>query len=136
MTRVRIILAEDHPAMAEHLRALLGSEYDVHVVPDGLALIAAADRERPHIIISDIRMPRLSGLVAALNIRAAHPETRFIFVSVIDDPAVVRKALAEGARGYIVKSDAGDELASAVQVVLGGGHYVSSSAQRALESGS
>jgi DNA-binding NarL/FixJ family response regulator len=121
--------------MAEHLRALLGSDYDVHVVRDGLALIAATDRDEPHIIISDIRMPRLNGLIAALNIRAVRPETRFIFVSVIDDPAVIRKALAEGAHGYIVKSDAGDELASAVQAVLGGGHYVSSSAQRALEIG-
>ena len=67
----------------------------------------------PDIIISDIAMPGINGLAAALKIRAAHPEARFIFVSVHDDPAVIRKALAEGARGYVVKSDAGDELADA-----------------------
>jgi len=55
-------------------------------------------------------------------------------VSVQDDPAIIKKALAEGARGYVIKSDAGDELASAVETVIGGGHYLSSSARGALRS--
>lgn len=134
MTRKHVILAEDHPEMAEHLRALLGSDYDIYVVSDGTALMAAVASEMPDVIVSDIAMPGINGLAAALSIRSKHPEARFIFVSVRDDPAVIRKALAEGARGYVVKSDAGDELADAVQAVLGGGHYVSSSAQAALRS--
>jgi DNA-binding NarL/FixJ family response regulator len=135
VTRIRVILAEDHPAMALHLRALLDSECDVRVAPDGRALMAAVDLEVPDIIISDIRMPGLDGLAAALNIRAKHPELPFIFLSVQDDPAIIRKAIAEGARGYVIKSDAGDELASAVETVLGGGQYLSSSARGALRSG-
>lgn len=121
--------------MALHLRALLASEYEVRVVSDGSALMAAVDLEMPDIIISDIKMPGLDGLAAALNIRAKHSEVPFIFVSVQDDPSIIRKAFAEGARGYVIKSDAGDELANAVQAVLGGGHYLSSSAEGALRSG-
>jgi DNA-binding NarL/FixJ family response regulator len=121
--------------MALHLRALLASEYDVRIVSDGWALMAAVDLETPDIIISDIRMPGLNGLAAALSIRAKHPELPLIFVSIQDDPAVIRKALAEGARGYVIKSDAGDELAGAVEAVLCGGRYLSSSARAALGSG-
>jgi len=118
--------------MALQLCALLASEYEVHVVPDGRALMAAVDQEMPDIIISDIRMPGLDGLAAALNIHAKHPEVPFIFVSVQGDPAVIRRALVDGARGYVIKSDAGNELASAVEAVLGGGHYLSFSARGAL----
>jgi DNA-binding NarL/FixJ family response regulator len=134
--RTRVILAEDHPVMAQHLRALLDPDYDVQVVPDGRALMAAVEFYMPDVIISDIAMPGISELAAARNIRTAHPEARIIFISVLDEPAVIRKALAEGASGYVIKSDAGDELANAVQTVLGGGRYVSSSAEVALNSGS
>jgi DNA-binding NarL/FixJ family response regulator len=120
--------------MAQHLRALLGSDYDINIVADGKALMAEVALEMPDIIISDIAMPGINGLAAALKIRTAHPKARFIFVSLRADPTVIRKALAEGARGYVVKSDAGDELSDAVHAVLSGGNYVSSSAQVALKS--
>ena len=134
MTRKRVILAEDHPEIAQHLHALLGTHYDVRIVPDGRALIAAADREMPDIIVSDVKMPGLDGLTAAMNIRAMRSDVPFVFVSVRDDPGVIRKALAQGARGYVVKCDAGEELANAVEAVLSGGKYFSTAAQRALRS--
>jgi DNA-binding NarL/FixJ family response regulator len=96
--------------------------------------MAAVDLEMPDIIISDIKIPGLDGLAAALNIRAKHSEMPFIFVSVQDDPAIIKKALAEGAREYAIKSDAGDELASAAEAVIGGERYLSSSARGALRS--
>ena len=135
MTRIRVVLAEDHPEMAQHLRALIDTYYEVDVVADGQALIAAVNVEMPDIIITDIAMPGMSGLIAARSIRAAHPAARFIFVSVRDEPSVIRKALSEGALGYVIKSDAGDELMKAVQTVLAGGRYVSSSARAALKDG-
>ncbi|MCV3211233.1 response regulator transcription factor [Mesorhizobium sp. YC-39] len=134
MARKRLVLAEDHTEMADHLRSLLG-DYDVDIVSDGQGLIAAVDANVPDIIISDIAMPGISGLAAARDILAVHPNARIIFVSVRDEPAIVRKAIDEGAAGYVVKSDAGDELVDAVQTVLGGGQYVSSSARAALKGG-
>ena len=73
--------------MAQHLRALLDPDYDVQVVPDGRALMAAVEFYMPDVIISDIAMPGISGLAAARNIRTAHPEARIIFISVLDEPA-------------------------------------------------
>ncbi|WP_143747916.1 response regulator [Mesorhizobium temperatum] len=134
MARKRLVLAEDHTEMADHLRSLLG-DYDVDIVSDGQGLIAAVNANVPDIIISDIAMPGISGLTAARDIRAVHPNARIIFVSVRDEPAIIRKAIDDGAAGYVVKSDAGDELLDAVQTVLGGGQYVSSSARAALKGG-
>lgn len=120
--------------MADNLRSLL-CDYDVDMVRDGQGLIAAVNASEPDIIISDIAMPGISGLAAARDILAMHPVARIIFVSVRDEPAIIRKAIAGGALGYVVKSDASDELVCAVQTVLGGGHYLSSSARAALRSG-
>jgi DNA-binding NarL/FixJ family response regulator len=132
MMQIHVILAEDHPEMAEHLRTLLDPSYHVEVVADGQALIAAVNRSVPDVIISDIAMPGMSGLTAAGHILNIHPQTRIIFSTVMGEPAIIRRALAEGARGYVMKSDAGDELASAVDAVLGGSQYISTSARAAL----
>jgi DNA-binding NarL/FixJ family response regulator len=134
LARKRLILAEDHSEMAENLRSLLG-DYEVDIVPDGHGLIAAVNAKVPDIIISDIGMPGISGLAAAREIFAKHPNARIIFVSIRDEPAIIRKTIDEGAAGYVVKSDAGDELLDAVKTVLGGGHYVSSTARAALKGG-
>src|SRR5262245_23235143 len=114
MRQIRVILAEDHPEMAQHLQALLDPRYDVDVVADGQALIEAAILASPDLIISDIAMPGISGLAAARRILEAHPLALIIFATVLDEPAIIRRALADGARGYVMKSDAGDELADAV----------------------
>ncbi|MCV3244084.1 response regulator transcription factor [Mesorhizobium sp. ZC-5] len=134
MARSRLVLAEDHTEMAEHVRSLLG-DYDIDIVLDGEGLIAAVSANAPDIIVSDITMPGTSGLAAARDILAMHPNARIIFLSVHDEPAIIRKAIDQGAAGYVVKSDAGDELVDAVQTVLGGGHYLSSSARAALKGG-
>lgn len=134
MTRPRVVLAEDNPAMAGQLATLLRSECDVvAMVQDGQALIEAVEAWHPDVIVSDIAMPGLSGLAAARIIVTRDPEARIVFVTVRSEVAVIRKALSEGARGYVVKGDAGDALPGAVRTVLAGGHYLSSSARAALE---
>ncbi|WP_256561495.1 response regulator transcription factor [Bradyrhizobium sp. CCGUVB4N] len=132
MSQIRVILAEDHPEMAQHLQALLDSRYHVDVVSDGQTLIEAASLQRPDLIITDIAMPGVNGLIAARRVLATHPKLPIIFVTVLDEPAIIRRSLADGARGYVVKSDAGDELADAIDAVLAGDSYVSSSARAAL----
>jgi DNA-binding NarL/FixJ family response regulator len=128
-----VVLAEDHPAMAIELHELLSADYDVvEVVHDGAALIEAAERTWPDAIVCDIAMPLVTGLAAAASIRASRPDTHVVFVTVQDSRAVIRKAIDGGARGYVLKSDAGRELVAAVRAALAGGLYLSASARRVL----
>jgi DNA-binding NarL/FixJ family response regulator len=128
------VLAEDHPAIATELRQLLVSEFDVvAAVQDGAALIEAARRFVPDAIVCDIAMPRVSGFAAAVAILATIPDARIVFVTVQDSRAVIRRALDFGARGYVLKTDAGHELVTAVRTAIDGGRYLSSTVRLALE---
>jgi DNA-binding NarL/FixJ family response regulator len=128
-----VVLAEDHPAMANELHELLITDYDiVEIVHDGVALIEANRRALPDAIVCDIAMPRLSGFAAATSILATHPDARVVFVTVQESRAVIKKAIDCGAQGYVLKSDAGNELVAAVRTALEGGFYFSANARRIL----
>jgi DNA-binding NarL/FixJ family response regulator len=130
------VLAEDHAAMALQLRSLLAPSFEiVGTVEDGTALVDAVDALEPDVIVSDISMPRMSGLAAAPIILARHPAVRIVFVTVRDERAVVRAALESGGRAYVLKCDAGDELVPAVRAVVAGEEYVSTNARAALARG-
>jgi len=119
--------------MATELHELLIADYDiVEIAHDGVALIEATRRTLPHAVVCDIAMPRVNGLAAAASILASRPDTRIVFVSVQDSRAVIKKALDCGARGYVLKSDAGNELVAAVRTALEGGFYLSANARRIL----
>jgi DNA-binding NarL/FixJ family response regulator len=125
-TRARVLLAEDHPAVAEDLRALLTSEFDViATVGDGDGLVAAADMLTPDVIVTDIAMPGLDGMAAAGEILQRNPRARIVFVTVHNDAEMVQKALATGVLGYVLKLTAGDELVPATHAALRGERYVS-----------
>ena len=120
--------------MATELHELLSTDYDiVEIVQDGAALIEAARRELPDAIVCDIAMPGVNGLTAAASILETRPDGRIVFVTVQDSRAVIRKALSCGARGYVLKSDAGNELVAAVRTAIQGGHYLSAHARLVLE---
>jgi DNA-binding NarL/FixJ family response regulator len=128
-----VVLAEDHPAMATELHELLAAEYDVvDVVADGAALIDATQRQQPDAIVCDIAMPGVNGLAAVASILEARPDACVVFVTVQDNRAVIRRALGCGARGYVLKSDAGNELVSAVNEAIMGSCYLSRGARLAL----
>lgn len=118
--------------MAEHLIRLLEPRHQVEVVSDGAALLAAATRDLPDVIITDVTMPVMSGLAAAGKILAIHPHARIILATVRNEAAIIEQALSDGVQGYVTKTDAGDELIEAVRTVLNGGRYISSSAQATL----
>ena len=119
--------------MATELHELLITDYDiVEIAHDGVALIEATRRTLPHAVVCDIAMPRVNGLAAAASILATRPDARIVFVSVQDSRAVIKKALDCGARGYVLKSDAGNELVAAVRTALEGGFYLSANARRIL----
>ena len=134
--RARIVVADDHASVAEQMRLLLSVDSDVvAVVHTGQDLIDVVGALMPDLIVTDLAMPQMSGLSASRIIRQHDAEVRIVFVSVRGDSAVIRQALTLGAMGYVVKSDAGEELAEAVHAVLGGGRYLSTSARSALGPG-
>jgi DNA-binding NarL/FixJ family response regulator len=124
--RPRLLLADDHLETAELLRTLLQSEFDVIAhVRDGHALVSAAERLSPDVIVSDISMPGLDGISAASVILLKNPAARIIFVTVHGDPGLVERGLATGALGYVLKVMAGDDLMPAVRAALRGERHVS-----------
>jgi len=127
MNRPKILLAEDHPHVAEQLRRLLATAFDVvGVVGHGEALVKAALRMKPDVVVTDISMPGMDGLKAAQEIALHQPSIGIVFVTVHDDRALARKALAVG-HGYVLKNSAGEELVDAVNAALDSRPFVSAS---------
>ena len=124
--RVRVLVADDHLAVAEGLRTILEPEFDViATVSDGNALVAAAATLTPDVIVTDITMPGLDGIAAAGEILQRHPGVRIVFVTVHNDAALVQKGLATGALGFVLKLTAGEELVPAIHAALRGQQHVS-----------
>jgi DNA-binding NarL/FixJ family response regulator len=121
-----VLLAEDHPETAERLRKLLRADFDVIAsVEDGDALVDAAERLSPDVIVTDIAMPGVDGIEAVTLIRRHNPNARIVLVTVHSELMLVEAGLAAGALGYILKDTAGDELIPAVRAALSGDQYVS-----------
>src|SRR5262249_40374114 len=109
MKRARVVLADDHPAVAEQLRGVLEPEFEVvAVVSDGDALLTAVERFRPDVIVTDVAMPGLDGIAATRELLRREPGARVVFITIHDNPALVKQALAAGAFGYVVKLAAGE----------------------------
>lgn len=127
MKRPRILLADDHAAALEGMSAALAPHYEIAgAVADGRALVEAALRLKPDLIIADITMPHLSGIDAARQIKKSLPGIKLLFVTMHPSPAYMSAAFEAGATGYVLKSGAREELLEAAQGVLSGRIYVSS----------
>ena len=125
-TRARVLLADDHAANAALWRSLLEPDFDViATVSTGDELARLADITSPDVIVTDICMPGLDGLAAAERIFRTNPAARIVFVTVHADAAMLRRSLALGALGYVLKLVAGDELVPAVHAALRGERHVS-----------
>jgi DNA-binding NarL/FixJ family response regulator len=123
--RRRVLLADDHRMVAEGLKSLLSAEFELlEVVEDGQALVSAAKRLRPDVIVADITMPRLNGLDALDQLRKIHPEVKVVFLTMHQEPAYARRALEAGASGFVLKHSAPAELVAAIHAALAGGTYV------------
>jgi DNA-binding NarL/FixJ family response regulator len=123
--RPRVLLADDHRLVAEGLKSLLTSEFElVDVVEDGHALVAAGKRLRPDVIVADITMPHLNGLDALVQLKKDNPRVRVVFLTMHKDASYARRALDLGASGFVLKHSAPDELISAIQSALAGKVYL------------
>lgn len=130
MKTLRILVADDHAVVRKGLRSILESHTDWEVCAEaanGRAAVAAALEHRPEIVIMDINMPELNGLEATKQISKALPETRVLILSAHDSEQLVREMLVSGARGYVLKADAGEDLMAAVDALSTGRLYFTSS---------
>lgn len=126
--RPRLLLADDHRMVAEGLKSLLSPEFDLlEVVEDGHALVAAAKRLRPDVIVADITMPHLNGLDALAHLKKQDPSVKVIFLTMHQEAAYARRALEAGASGYVLKHSAPAELLAAIHAALEGGTYLTPS---------
>jgi DNA-binding NarL/FixJ family response regulator len=128
MRRIRALLADDHPLTLEGIRAVLEPHLEsVATVMDGRALVEAALRLKPDLIVLDISMPLLNGIDAATQIRKSLPGVKLLFVTMHANPAYLEAALNAGGSGYVLKSAVRDELLDAVERVMSGRIYVTPS---------
>jgi DNA-binding NarL/FixJ family response regulator len=122
----RVIIADDHALVAEGIRQVLQAEFDVlECVNDGAALVAAAERLHPDVVVTDVAMPKLSGLEAIRALRKHGNRASAIVVTMHADPFLTAAAISAGASGYVLKHAASDELILAIREVLAGRTYIS-----------
>jgi DNA-binding NarL/FixJ family response regulator len=125
MNRPRVLLADDHRMVTEGLKSLLSDDFElVGIVEDGHALLAAAKKFRPDVIVADITMPKLNGIDALHLLKKHNPEVKVVFLTMHQDRAYARRALEAGAAGFVVKHVASDELVMAIHAALKGKTFI------------
>ncbi|MCL5950336.1 MAG: response regulator transcription factor [Chloroflexi bacterium] len=125
---IRVLIADDHQLMRQGLRALLEKANDIEVVGearDGQEAIEQVERVSPDVILMDIAMPILDGLRATERINAHQNNARVLILSMYSDETLVRQALKNGAKGYLIKNGSREQLISAIRQVHGGGSFYS-----------
>jgi DNA-binding NarL/FixJ family response regulator len=123
--RPRVLLADDHLLVAEALTSLLTPEFDlVGVVEDGRALLEAAGKLQPDVIVADVSMPHLNGIDALAQLRQGGDRTPVVFLTMHRDVTFARRALDAGASGFVLKHSASVELVAAIRAALQGKTYL------------
>ena len=126
VTRIRVLLADDHPQFSELAETLLESTFEVvGKVGDGRALCDAAISLKPDLILTDISMPVLNGIDAVDQLHRSGCNSKIIFVTVHSDMDFVRSCLAAGAAGYVIKPRVALDLQCAIREVLSGHLFIS-----------
>lgn len=132
---VRILLVDDHKMFRDGLRLRLQLEPDFLVVGEAASAAeayAAVERDAPDVVIMDVALPGENGIAATRRILAARPGLPLVVLTSIFDPGIANDALLAGARGFLRKEDASDELVRAIRTVLAGKVHLSADAATAL----
>jgi DNA-binding NarL/FixJ family response regulator len=121
----KVLLADDHEVVAQGLESLLKKSFDlVGVVHDGRALLDAAEKLRPDVIVTDISMPGLNGLDAIRQIRERRPVAKIVVLTMHRDTQLAVEAFRAGASGYVLKVSPAEELVRAIAEIAQGRGYV------------
>ena len=136
MSRIRVLLADDHAILRSGLRLLLEREPDFAVVGeagDGRAAVEWLARDLADVAVMDVAMPGLNGIEATSQILRQNPKTSVIMLSMHSDETYVLRCLRAGARGYILKESAEHELIEAIRAVVAGKSFFSPKVKRLLQ---
>jgi two-component system, NarL family, response regulator NreC len=128
MSKIRVLLTDDHTLFRQGIRTLLSAEPDMEVTGEASnasEAVALARQSRPDIVLMDIGMAGMSSFEATRLIRKERPDTRVVFLSMYDDEDYLAECVDIGASGYILKESPADQLITALREVQRGGSYLS-----------
>src|SRR4030042_3152377 len=125
-----IVLADNHNLFRQDLKRILEEKGDLKVVAetgDGLELLNILNLSKlaPHLVILDMSMPNLGGIEATRRIKMTHPDLKVLILSMHKDKEYLQEAFSAGAEGYLLKENANTEIFSAIEIIRGGGIFVS-----------
>lgn len=127
MTRIRVLLAEDHETVRQGLKLLLDAQPDLEVVgeaPDGRAAAELAQALRPDVVVMDVSMPAVNGLAATRRLRQVASTVAVVVLTRHGDEAYVQALLGAGASGYVLKQSPSSELLRAIRAAAAGDHHL------------
>lgn len=134
---IQVVLADDHDLVRSGIKALLSTVEGVRVIAEarnGNELLALLESVKPDVVMTDISMPGMDGITAIAEIHARYPDVRVIVLSMYDTVDFVKRAVANGACGYLMKDAPPFELEQALRSVMATGSYFSAAvAQRLLQ---
>jgi two-component system response regulator NreC len=136
MNMVRVFVADDHAMVRSGLRLLMEREADLTVVgeaPDGRAALEWIEREQADVAVIDVAMPGLNGIEAASQITRKHSDVGIVMLSMHSDETYVLRCLRAGARAYVLKESAENELIAAIRAVTKGKSFFSPKVRRLLQ---
>jgi len=138
MSETRVVMIEDHPLVLVAIKQLIDNRPDLTAIAyaargdEGLALVR---EHRPEVVILDISLPDVSGLDLCPLLLEVSPETKVIFLSMHDQEAHIARALKNGAKGYVLKTEKPDRLLTAIDTVMSGKYYLSPEVNEAVIKG-
>ena len=133
--KASVLVADDHAVVRHGVRGILAAQPDFEVIAeaaDGAQAVEMALALRPHLVILDVSMPRLTGLQAAGELGRRAPEIRLLMLSMHDDEHYLFEALKAGAAGYVLKREADQDLVGAVRAVGRGEAFLTNAAERSI----
>ena len=124
---IRVGIVDDHPVVRDGLAAILGLQPDIKVVGEaatGREACALFDRQRPDVLLLDLKMPGMDGLEVVQTLCAAHPEARIVILTTYGGDEDIFRSLKAGARGYLLKDAPRQQILEAIRTVHAGGRYL------------
>ncbi len=127
MSKIKVMIVDDHPVVREGLRQLLEIGHDVEVIAaasSGLECLSIMENAHPDIVFMDVRMPGISGIETTRLVCEKYPNVKVVMLTIYSDDQYVKEAIRAGAKGYVLKNVTREELVRVIHHVLGEGAFL------------